>query len=63
MALMEKPLPEDVTDTDIAVPLTEDGDVEEENLNYSGAVAFVNRVFTPAKCNLPTLKSQKHLLR
>ena len=29
MALMDKPLPEDVTDTDIIVPLEEDGDVVE----------------------------------
>jgi|TARA_R110002153_G_scaffold3977_1_gene19043 hypothetical protein len=49
MALMDKPLPEDVTDTDIAVPLTEDGDVEEENINYSGAVAFVNGQYTRSK--------------
>ena len=46
---MDKPLPEDVTDTDIAVPLTEDGDVEEENINYSGAVAFVNGQYTRSK--------------
>lgn len=49
MALMEKPLPEDVTDTDIAVPLDEDGDVEQENINFSGAVAFVNSQYTRAK--------------
>ena len=41
MALMNKPLPDDVTDTDVAVPLAEDGDVEAENLSYSGAVAFI----------------------
>jgi hypothetical protein len=49
MALMEKPLPEDVTDTDIAVPLDEDGDVEQENINFSGAVAFVDSQYTRAK--------------
>jgi hypothetical protein len=49
MALMEKPLPEDVTDTDIAVPLEEDGDVEQENINFSGAVAFVDSQYTRAK--------------
>lgn len=49
MALMDKPLPEDVTDTDIAVPLAEDGDVVEENINYSGAVAFVNSQYTRSK--------------
>jgi len=46
---MEKPLPEDVTDTDIAVPLDEDGDVEQENINFSGAVAFVDSQYTRAK--------------
>jgi len=49
MALMEKPLPEDVTDTDIVVPLDEDGDVEQENINFSGAVAFVDSQYTRAK--------------
>jgi len=49
MALMDKPLPEDVTDTDIIVPLEEDGDVVEENINFSGAVAFVNSQYNRSK--------------
>ena len=49
MALMEKPLPDDVTDSDIAVPLTEDGDVEEENLSYSGAVSFIKSQYRRSK--------------
>ncbi len=42
MAIMDKPIPEDVTDSALVVPLTEDGDVLEENLEYSSKVAFVN---------------------
>ena len=49
MALMEKPLPEDVTDSDIAIPLTEDGDVEEENQSYSGAVSFIKSQYRRSK--------------
>jgi hypothetical protein len=49
MALMEKPLPDDVTDSDIAIPLKEDGDVEEENLSYSGAVAFIRGQYRRSK--------------
>jgi len=49
MALMDKPLPEDVTDTDVAVPLEEDGNVEHENISYSGAVAFVNSQYNRSK--------------
>ena len=49
MALMNKPLPEDVADTDFVVPLEESGDVEEENTSYSGTVAFVNSQYTRAK--------------
>ena len=45
MALMDKPLPEDVTDTDIAVPLDETGDVEVENTEYSGTVEFIKSQF------------------
>ena len=49
MALMNKPLPDDVTDTDVAVPLAEDGDVEAENLSYSGAVAFIKGQYRRSK--------------
>ena len=49
MAIMDKPLPEDITDSDLAVPLTEDGDVVEENLEFSGAVAFVQGQYSRSK--------------
>lgn len=49
MALMEKPLPEDVTDTALAVPLEEDGNVEEENTSFSGTVAFVESQYRRSK--------------
>jgi hypothetical protein len=49
MALMDKPLPEDVTDTTLAVPLEEDGDVVEENTSFSGAVAFVESQYRRSK--------------
>jgi hypothetical protein len=45
MALMDKPLPEDVTDSDLSIPLDETGDVESENTEYSGAVSFVKSQF------------------
>jgi len=46
---MDKPLPEDVTDTTLAVPLEEDGDVVEENTSFSGAVAFVESQYRRSK--------------
>ena len=46
---MDKPLPDDITDSDIAVPLAEDGDVEEENLSYSGAVSFIKGQYRRSK--------------
>ena len=49
MALMDKPLPDDVTDSDVSIPLTEDGDVEQENQSYSGAVSFVKSQFRRSK--------------
>ena len=49
MAIMDKPIPEDVTDSDLVVPLTEDGDVLEENLEYSGAVGFVEGQYLRSK--------------
>jgi len=49
MALMDKPLPEDATDSDLSVPLQEDGDVEEENSTYSGAVSFIESQYKRSK--------------
>lgn len=49
MAIMDKPIPEDVTDSDLVIPLTEDGDVEAENLEFSGAVAFVQGQYSRSK--------------
>lgn len=49
MALMDKPLPEDVTDSDVAVPLDETGDVEVENTEYSGAVEFIKSQYSRSK--------------
>jgi len=49
MALMDKPLPEDATDTDIVVPLEEGSNVEEENSSYSGTVAFVESQYSRSK--------------
>ena len=46
---MDKPLPDDVTDSDVSIPLTEDGDVEQENQSYSGAVSFVKTQFRRSK--------------
>ena len=46
---MEKPLPEDATDSDIVVPLDESNDVELENLEYSGAVSFVTSQYRRSK--------------
>ena len=46
---MDKPTPEDVNESAETVALEEDGNVEEENITYSGAVAFVNSQFTRAK--------------
>ena len=45
MALMDKPLPEDATDSDLVVPLDETGDVEAENIEFSGTVAFIKSQF------------------
>jgi len=46
---MDKPIPEDVTDTTLAVPLEEDGDVEQENIDFSGAVSFVESQYRRSK--------------
>ena len=52
MAIMQKPEdlnPADTTETDVVVPLEEDGDFEAENLEYSGVAAYVESQFRPSK--------------
>ena len=52
MAIMQKPEdlnPADATETDMVVPLEEDGDVEAENLEYSGIAAYVESQFRRSK--------------
>ena len=52
MAIMQKPDdldPADATETDMVVPLEEDGDVEAENLEYSGVAAYVEGQFRRSK--------------
>ena len=52
MALMDKPQdsnPEDATETDRVVYLEEDGDVEEENIQYSGVISFIDGQFRRSK--------------
>jgi hypothetical protein len=52
MALMTPPTdmnPEDSTETDAVISLEEDGDVEEENLEYNGVVAFVEGQYNKSK--------------
>lgn len=52
MALMTPPsenVNEDATESGISISLQEEGDVEQENLDYGGAAAFVQSQFTRAK--------------
>ena len=52
MALMDKPtgsLPEDQTEAEEVVALVEDGDVEQENLDFSGAASFIQGQFRKSK--------------
>ncbi len=52
MALMQKPSdldPEDTTEAQAMVALAEEGDVEEENLQYSGVAGFVEDQFRKSK--------------
>lgn len=52
MALMDKPTgpaPEDQTEAEGVVTLEEDGDVEQENLDYSGVASFVEGQFRRSK--------------
>jgi hypothetical protein len=52
MALMDKPTPnssDDITEMSAVVALTEEGDVETENNQYSGVVAYIESQFTRSK--------------
>ena len=52
MALMQKPTgldPEEATEAEASITLEEEGDVEEENLQYSGVAGFVEDQFKRAK--------------
>ena len=52
MAIMQKPDdldPENATEADAVVALDEDGDVEQENLEYSGVAAYVESQFRRSK--------------
>lgn len=52
MALMDKPngsTPEDQTEAEQVIALEEDGDVEQENLDYSGVAAFIEGQFRKSK--------------
>ena len=52
MALMQKPTgldPEEATEAEASIALEEEGDVEEENLQYSGVAGFVEDQFKRAK--------------
>ena len=52
MALMDKPtgsLTEDQTEAEQVVALVEDGDVEQENLDFSGAASFIQGQFRKSK--------------
>ena len=52
MPLMQTPeaqSPEDTTEPDMVVSLEESGDVEQENVEYSGVAAFIEGQFRRAK--------------
>ena len=52
MPLMQKPKaqsPEDTTEPDMVVSLEERGDVEQENVEYSGVASFIECQFRRAK--------------
>ena len=52
MALMDKPngpTPEDQTEAEQVIALEEDGDVEQENLDYSGVASFIEGQFRKSK--------------
>jgi hypothetical protein len=43
------PFPEDTTESNMLVSLKESGDVEQENIEYSGVAAFVEGQFRRSK--------------
>ena len=49
MALMDKPIPEDATDSDLAMSLVEEGNVEEENVELSNTVSYVKSQYERSK--------------
>jgi len=49
MALMDKPLPEDAVDTDLAMSLEEDNNPEEQNIELSNTVAYIKTQYERAK--------------
>ena len=52
MALIQKPTgatPEDNTEPDMVVLLEESGNIEQENVEYSGVAAFIEGQFRRAK--------------
>ena len=52
MALMQKPTgpsPEDTTEPDMVVLLEESGNIEQENVEYSGFAAFIAYQFRHVK--------------
>jgi len=49
MALMDKPLPEDAIDTDLAMSVEEDGNPEEQNIELSNTVAYIKSQYERAK--------------
>ena len=49
MALMDKPLPEDAIDTDLAMSVEEDGNPEEQNIELSNTVAYIKNQYERAK--------------
>ena len=40
---MDKPLPEDAIDTDLAMSVEEDGNPEEQNIELSNTVAYIKK--------------------
>lgn len=64
MAFMQKPTgldPEDTAEAVATVALEEDGDAEEENLQYSGMASFVDEQFRKAKDDRQT-KEERWLM-
>ena len=49
MALMDKPIIEDATDSDLSMALVEEGNVEQENVELSNTVAYVKSQYERSK--------------